>query len=63
MTKTQHWPFTVWLKIAVTQLGISPSEFWKMSVLDWFVITRSQSVAPITKTDLLKMENDYEARK
>jgi len=44
MAETQDWPFEAWLKIAVIQLGLSPKEFWGMSLCDWFALT--QRTAP-----------------
>jgi len=28
------WPFNAWLKLAVIRYGLTPSEFWQMSVHD-----------------------------
>ena len=55
-----RWPFDAWLKIAVLQFGLSPEDFWKMSLKDWFVLTRSTALKPMRKSDLIKLEQDYE---
>lgn len=34
-----EWPFDIWLRAAVTNFGIPPSEFWVMSLHDWLVLT------------------------
>ena len=59
MKKPNDWPFEAWLKIAVMQLGLSPSEFWQISLIDWLAITRPHRRAVMTKETLLKMEQDY----
>ncbi len=38
-----EWPFDLWLKYAVKVLGLSPSEFWDMSVRDWLALTAVSS--------------------
>ena len=43
------WPFENWLKIAVTQLGLSPSEFWQLSLHDWRGLTASNAVEPLPR--------------
>lgn len=59
-TKPKDWPFEAWLKIARIQLGLSPREFWVLSLTDWFALTRSEASSRLTQTDLDKMEHDYE---
>lgn len=39
MSPAPGFPFDRWLKIAVTILRISPSEFWAMSLLEWQMLT------------------------
>lgn len=60
MENDANWPFEAWLKIAVLQLGISPEDFWKMSLRDWFALTRSTAPQAMRKSDLIKLEQDYE---
>jgi len=60
MKNEVDWPFQVWLKIAVLQLGISPKEFWEMSLKDWFALTRISAPQAMRKKDLIKLEQDYE---
>ncbi len=59
-TENKDWPFEAWLKIALIQLGLSPRDFWAMSLADWFALTRSKDGPRLTQTDLDKMEQDYE---
>ena len=59
-TQNKDWPFEAWLKVACIQLGLSPQDFWAMSLADWFALTRSQTPTRLTQTDLDKMEQDYE---
>lgn len=37
------WPLENWLKIATMQLGLSPAEFWVLSLKDWRALTQSNS--------------------
>jgi len=60
MENDATWPIEAWLKIAVLQLGLSPEDFWKMSLRDWFALTRSSAPKPMGKSDLIKLEQDYE---
>ena len=60
MKNETGWPYEAWLKIAVTQLAISPSEFWQMSLTDWFAITKTSAPKEMRKSDLIKLEQDYE---
>jgi len=59
MDKTD-WPFEAWLKIAVLQLGLSPAQFWEMSLLDWFALIQNSAPSAMSKNDLMKLEHDYE---
>ena len=60
MKNETDWPFEAWQKIAVIQLGISPSVFWQMSLTDWFAITKTSAPKAMRKSDLIKLEQDYE---
>jgi len=61
--KTDNWPFEAWLKIAVMQLGITPKEFWKISLIDWFALTRQSAPQAMRQRDLIKLEQDYDTQK
>ena len=52
MSADNDWPFEAWLKLAVCRFRLSPSEFWRMSVRDWLVLTRAERV-PAMSTDEL----------
>ena len=60
MANNENWPFEVWLKIAVLQLGLSAEAFWNMSLMDWFALTRHTAPSAMRKEDLIKLEMDYE---
>ena len=60
MKNETDWPFEAWQKIAVIQLGISSSEFWQMSLMDWFSVTKTSAPKAMRKSDLIKLEQDYE---
>ncbi len=60
MKNDAGWPFEVWLKLAIIQLGLTPENFWKMSLIDWFALTRTSAPSAMLKSDLYKLEQDYE---
>ena len=60
VTPPPNWPFEAWLKIAVMQLGLSPRDFWSLSLSDWFLLTRPARNIGLSRKALLKMEQDYE---
>ena len=60
MKNETDWPFEAWQKIAVIQLGISPSEFWQLSLMDWFSVTKISVPKAMRKSDLIKLEQEYE---
>jgi len=60
MMDKPDWPFDAWLKIAVMQLGLSPAQFWNMSLIDWFTLTQKSAPLAMRKADLIKLEDDYE---
>ncbi len=62
MADDRPWPFDIWQKIAVTQLGISPQDFWQISLRDWFAITKTSAPGPMTRQDLIQLEDQYETR-
>ncbi len=60
VNKNQNWPFQAWLKIAVFQLGLTPTEFWTLPLTDWFALTQGGQSEAMNKDALLKLELDYE---
>ena len=42
------------------QLGLSPRDFWALSLTDWFLLTRPAHEVGLSREVLLKMEKDYE---
>ncbi len=60
MNGNTNWPFDAWLKMAVMQLGLTPRDFWEMSLIDWFALTKTSSTHAMNKADLMKLEQDYE---
>ena len=60
MKNETDWPFEAWQKIAVIQLGISPSEFWQLSLMDWFSVTKTSAPKAMRKSDLIKLEQEHE---
>lgn len=56
---SKPWPFSAWLKLAVMRYGLTPSEFWQMSVHDWRVLTQSTEPKPLTRTELGALTQQY----
>jgi len=61
MVDKTDWPFDVWLKLAVMQLGLSPKDFWEMSLIDWLSLTKTSAPSVMAKSDLIKLEQDYDS--
>ncbi|WP_017930153.1 phage tail assembly chaperone [Robiginitomaculum antarcticum] len=58
MSDDPDFPFDRWLKIAVTILRISPSQFWAMSLLDWQMLTRIDEKS-LGRADLAALQHHY----
>ena len=46
------WPFELWLIYGVKGLGLSPENFWAMSVSDWLNLTAKNKMQTMARTDL-----------
>jgi len=53
------WPFNAWLKLAVIRYGLTPSEFWQMSVHDWRVLTQSTEAKPMRRSEFDALTQKY----
>ena len=60
MKHEADWPFQAWLKIEVFQLGLSPENFWEMTLKDWLALTETPASNALNKSDLIKLEREYE---
>jgi len=54
-----EWPFDLWLKAAVRGFGLSPTEFWAMSVRDWLALLASGSEQGLARTELSRLMDIY----
>ncbi|MEE9272465.1 MAG: phage tail assembly chaperone [Robiginitomaculum sp.] len=54
-----EWPFDLWLRYGVKALRLSPSEFWAMSVRDWFVLIMDAQTLGIERSELIKLMKNY----
>ncbi len=55
-----------WLAFGVVRLGLSPSEFWALSLTEWLALVRAVSGAkatPITRSDLSALMAKFPDRK
>jgi len=63
MGKPRDWPFAEWLDVAVRIFGLSPQEFWAVSLSDWLTLleqrTRGATQRPITRDDFSKMMMNF----
>ncbi len=60
MSKDQVvWPFDLWLKTAVRGFGLSPIEFWAMSVRDWLSLLSNQTEQGLGRTEFSKLMGTY----
>lgn len=44
-------PFDAWLRLAV-RMGITPREFWNLSLKEWRVLTQAAGPAPLGRGEL-----------
>ena len=63
MNKADEWPFVLWLDIAVRILGLSPQEYWSMSLYDWLNILRVNEdrlhSTPLPRDQLMGTTNQF----
>jgi len=64
----KSWPFTEWLDLAVRHYGLSPSEFWQMSVKDWlslldYGLNKAGAARPLQSHDLQNLMQAYPDQK
>ncbi|MBI1236694.1 MAG: phage tail assembly chaperone [Alphaproteobacteria bacterium] len=52
-------PFDDWLRFAVLRLAIPPSDFWRMSLKEWLVLTQSVSATPLRRDELFALLNSH----
>jgi len=55
----KEWPFDMWLKTAVRSFGLSPGEFWQMSVRDWLALIAGASEHGIARETFNELMNTY----
>lgn len=48
-------PFDDWLRFAVLRLALPPSDFWRLSLKEWLVLTQSASAPPLRRDGLLAL--------
>lgn len=53
------WPFDAWLKMAVYRFGLSPGEFWQMSMRDWRVLTGMDKADHLTRNDFEALAKNH----
>ena len=57
------WPFEAWLRLAVTQMHLSPQAFWTMDVCDWLMLCARPQAQPLKANefdDLMALYPDAE---
>jgi len=60
MSNPMHeWPFDMWLKTAVRGFGLSPREFWQMSVCDWLALIAGAGEHGMGREELGTLMNIY----
>ncbi|PHQ60443.1 MAG: hypothetical protein COC03_02250 [Robiginitomaculum sp.] len=57
--RPSEWPFDLWLKTAVRGFGLSPAEFWAMSVRDWLALLVRNGEQGLARTGLSTLMNTY----
>lgn len=63
MDENNDWPFVQWLDLSVRVLGISPQDFWTMSLYDWLNILRlnveRRTSTPLHRDQLIGMMTSF----
>ena len=59
MSTENNWPFEVWLRLAVRGFRLSPQQFWDMSLRDWLILTRSETVPTMSADELSQLHNRF----
>ena len=63
MAKKYNWPFQMWLELAVRVYGLSPQEFWAMSLTDWLSLlsqnSKRASMQPLNTASLSDLINQF----
>lgn len=58
-TEEKRWPFDDWLRLAVRRYGLTPSEFWAMSLRDWRVLNKGQMGLPCVRAEFEALAAEY----
>ena len=63
MSRNNDWPFDVWLDVAVRIYGLSPQDFWAMSLRDWLSLLSQtdarKSARPLNRNSLSGLMTDF----
>lgn len=51
------WPLDDWLRVAVKQFGLSPKEFWAMSVRDWRALIGENALSPLSRDSFEQLQS------
>jgi len=51
-------PFDDWLRFGTLRLALPPSEFWRLSLREWLVLTRPVH-APLSRSNLEKLLTEW----
>lgn len=52
------WPFDLWMKYAVRALGLSPEQFWSVTIADWLCLM-PKSASGMTRGALTNLMGLY----
>jgi len=54
-----EWPFDLWLRYACGRFGLSPAQFWAMSVRDWLVLCAPQTTGSLPRPEFENLMSIY----
>jgi len=57
-----YWPFQAWLRLAVTQMHLSPAEFWAMDVCDWLNLYQTPQAPRLSSDEFEALMSSYPDR-
>ncbi|CAM3830085.1 phage tail assembly chaperone [Litorimonas haliclonae] len=59
MSEKLNWPFEVWLRLAVLQMGQTPETFWSMEVIDWLTLCKKGEGQGLSLADFEVLQKQF----
>jgi len=59
MSEKLNWPFKIWLRLAVLQMGLAPETFWSMDVVDWLTLCKKGESKGLSLADFEALQKQF----